>query len=479
MTPDPNGFMPPVPRDQERDAPTFSEVIPFRSKKISIWRSKVLLPFLLVALTVVALFTLLDNGQFDYFIDLLACLVVAGIFLAIYAYSGSRKRWWWYLVPALLSWFLLEDMFWVYTLVFRKILPGNTAGLNDTTDFLPTFEIYFFAAGLCEEGLKATPALLALVGGLLLSRGKGVFASGPAQRGWVGFILRNLTLRGPLDGLLMSAAAGAAFILDETLGQYVPNIVGKVYSKTQDADAAHLYGLGLVIPRTLQGISGHMAWAAIFGYFIGLSARYPKRAMTLLPLGYLLAAVLHGFWDSIDTLPFPPFWSTLTSVVTVLIFVACLLKAKQLELAWHGADSSSDSILVGLPAPAAAGAWAGLQKLVGGIEATAGAPIRPEAAPLARFSIGAGEERYALDPGSAIDFAELFGTRGAPVGATGEIDRHPTEPDVLGLKNTGATPWVSTTPKGATVTVPQGRSLRIAAGTRIAFGTLVLDIQTY
>ena len=478
MSTDPNGFMPPTPRD--RDVPTLSEIIPFRSKKISIRRSKVLLPFMIVALTVVALFALLGNQQFDYFIELLASLLVAGIFLAIYAYSGSRKRWWWYIVPAVISYFLLTKEFWFYVLIFRKILPGNDAALDNISDFLPTFQIYFFAAGLCEESLKATPALLALVAGLLLNpRGRAPGAVG-GRRSWGGRILRNLTLRGPLDGLLMSCAAGAAFIIDETLGQYVPNLIGKVMAQTHSDAVAHLYGLGLVIPRTLQGVSGHMAWAGIFGYFIGLSARYPKRAYTLLPLGYLVAATLHAFWDSAGTLPMPNVWYALDSVVTVFLFVGCLLKAKQLELAWYGTDTSNDSVLVGAPAPSSAGgALSGLQKLASGLEAAAGAPIAPEAAPIGRFSIGTGEDRYALDAGSAIDFGTLFGDRGAPAGALGEIDPHPTEPNALGLTNTGAAPWVSTTPTGATVSVPQGRSLPVAAGTRIAFGTLVLDIQTY
>ena len=78
-----------------------------------------------------------------------------------------------------------------------------------------------------------------------------------------------------------------------------------------------------MIPRTLGGVAGHMAFSGIFGYFIGLSVRYPRRALTLIPIGYLLAAVLHGFWDSIDVLPFSSVWYALESIVIVLIFV-CL-----------------------------------------------------------------------------------------------------------------------------------------------------------
>ena len=64
-------------------------------------------------------------------------------------------------------------------------------------------------------------------------------------------------------------------------------------------------------------------------------------------------------------------------------------------------------------------------------------------------------------------------------GATGEISRHPTDPNILGIKNTGATAWTSATGNGATVTVPPGKNLKIAVGTRILFGSLALEIQTY
>ena len=78
--------MPPVPRDHE--TPTLSEVIPFRSKKISIRRSKVLLPLLVVALAAVAM---LGGRTHLQYIDLLCYLSVSILFLAIYAYSGIRK----------------------------------------------------------------------------------------------------------------------------------------------------------------------------------------------------------------------------------------------------------------------------------------------------------------------------------------------------------------------------------------------------
>ncbi len=218
-----------------------------------------------------------------------------------------------------------------------------------------------------------------------------------------------------------------------------------------------------------------MAWAGIFGYFIGLAAKYPRRWIQLVAIGYATAAVLHGLWDSIGTLPFPIFWQVVLSVATVVIFVGCLLKAKQLEIAWGGAASYGDSILVGTPqaggfspavaqpsapatatdtANATAALLTGLRGLASGLEAMAGGIIKPAAAPVApqaqagrqtapavapaagaqRFSIGTGNTRFALEAGRAIDFGALFAASGVPAGASGEIGVHPTDPNILGLK---------------------------------------------
>src|SRR5205085_2201216 len=150
----------------------------------------------------------------------------------------------------------------------RKILPG---GEPWGTSFVPTFVNMFFGAGLCEEALKATPILLAL----LLAYRLGGPSDKPTPsllqlltgKASMSDILGALAIRGPLDGLLMGFAAGAAFILVETLYQYVPNqIVNMQKAANNDIWAGYLFGIGLLIPRVLQGVAGHMAWAGIFGY---------------------------------------------------------------------------------------------------------------------------------------------------------------------------------------------------------------------
>jgi DNA-binding helix-hairpin-helix protein with protein kinase domain len=51
-----------------------------------------------------------------------------------------------------------------------------------------------------------------------------------------------------------------------------------------------------------------------------------------------------------------------------------------------------------------------------------------------------------------------------------EVSRHPAAPGILGLKNLTEAKWVATLPDGAVTEVGPGRSIRLAAGTKINFG---------
>jgi DNA-binding helix-hairpin-helix protein with protein kinase domain len=50
-----------------------------------------------------------------------------------------------------------------------------------------------------------------------------------------------------------------------------------------------------------------------------------------------------------------------------------------------------------------------------------------------------------------------------------EVSRHPTNPDLWGLKNLSAIPWTATTAAAQVNSVPPGRSVSLAPGTRIQF----------
>ena len=117
----------------------------------------------------------------------------------------------------------------------------------------------FFGAGLMEELMKAVPALIGLA---IALRVPGNAANPQTSR-----YLDWLRVSSPLEGLMIGLAAGAGFIFVETLFQYVPNTVNTV-TKTSGAGSGFANGFALLLPRVLQGVIGHMAWAGISGYFM-------------------------------------------------------------------------------------------------------------------------------------------------------------------------------------------------------------------
>jgi RsiW-degrading membrane proteinase PrsW (M82 family) len=111
-------------------------------------------------------------------------------------------------------------------------------------------------------------------------------------------ITRHFELREPLDGIVLGAASGSGFFIYETLVQYVPQVIN---SMKDPADRA-FDGLVLLLSRGLPELTAHSAYSGLFGYFIGLSVLRPRMAVTLIPLGWLIASVLHGGWDATNDL---------------------------------------------------------------------------------------------------------------------------------------------------------------------------------
>lgn len=493
--------MPPLPQQPyPDDALTRSELMPFRSKKISIWRSRALIPLVATALTCVVLFGVMGSIQTAAdvmtYMRVLAVFLVFAMFVGLYFYVGESKHMLWYLVPVAITWVQMLFLLRPYIFFFRSVLPGSLEGPG----FLSAFTGMFFGAGLMEELMKAVPALLGLVVALLLRK-----SGRPGNA-----VVRGLALEGPVDGLLVGAAAGAAFILFETLLQYVPNTISTVMQNTKgDQGLALLFGFMLLLPRVLNGIIGHMAWAGISGYFIGLAVSHPRAAWKLLLVGWLLPATLHGFWNSSSNL-LGSAGTYVSAALTLFFFVACVLKAKQLEVSRLGGPIDGRSILMVSPPPGAApsapagivppaapglagmftGVATGVEKLVGftartTVPAPGGATAEyaayptyqaPAPVPPSGLAIGTGATRYALAPNQPIDFSALFGQAGVPPGHAGLIAG---QPGAMEIRNTGAAAFAVTTPDGATMSVAPGASFRPASGTRLTFGMATIDIQAY
>lgn len=486
--------MPPTPRDLA--GPSESEIIPFRSAKINILKSGILIPLGVTAAVCVVLFSLISVNDYFRYMDVLTAYLLFCIFYAAYVYSGIQKSIFIYIIPVVILYIeLTTSLLSTFIFVFRSILPGSDP---KNPAFLNTFVSMFFGAGLMEELMKAIPALIGL-SIALRTPSNAANASSSRYLDW-------LRVSSPLEGIMLGLAAGAGFIFVETLSMYVVPRAAEL-AKTAGAGAGWAYGFSLLFPRVLHGVIGHMAWAGISGYFIGLVARYPGSMIKLLAIAWLVPSTLHALWNSSSYLGGMGTW--VAGALTLFVFVGCFLKAKQLEAVRKGpAFIPTDSIIVGgVPLPVATGtmpeqratAWGGLSQVVGAFfqpkAATAtpgaysmGAPAvpqpsmaapqaAPQAAPVPRFILSNGAERYGIVAGQTIDLAMLFPGRGLSSGTLAEVTVHPQDAKAIGLKNMTSVVWTVTLDTGATTTVAAGRSVKLVANEKIKIGAVTIDVQ--
>jgi hypothetical protein len=170
--------------------------------------------------------------------------------------------------------------------------------------------------------------------------------------------------------------------------------------------------------------------------------------------------------------------------VGFIYFLACLLKARQLEPELAGGTiKGEDSIVVAplstpVAAPAAAAtAAASPQHAAPAPAASAGAPYPAAATANASFVLLVEGTRLPLARGRVIDLASIptFGSRAA--GIVAEVTSDPSDPDFLLLTNLGNRTWNAKDGGGTRHAVPPGRSVRLAVGARIDFGPLSGDID--
>ena len=476
-----NRNMPPVPRDH--DEASFSELIPIRSTRINIVKSPLFLFMLITAVATVGGFMLFGGilgatdsktrmEAFNIFAFLTCAYLLALVLIAIYLYSRSDKPIWSFSLNALFVYFATFTIVGpIVFYVFRQILPGNTAMIQ-SPNYINSFIGMFFAAGLAEELIKV---FLVLIGAFFTVRAAVIKPKIPAM------LFDALRIRGPLDGLLMGLFGGAGFILVETWGQYVPNIVNSVMEQSRNDIMAAGTGLMLLFPRVVGGIVGHMAWAGITGYFIGLAVIRQKQGAKLILIGWLVTSAIHAFWN---TSRFSALIMPVAALAGGVLFIACLLKARQLEGMIGRSATGYGSIVVDRPPVPAAHpqpmATAASASVSAEQRATSGAP--PAAQPAnAGVSTPATAKRelglevsgitHPLIPGRTIDFASDTALGAAATGICCEVTRHPTREDVLGLRNAGTVNWNARLRDGTQHVIEPGRNLRLAAGVEIAFGS--------
>jgi len=475
QTPDP--MQTPTPRDY--GVASASEIMPFRSSRIKIWKSPLFLIAILAALVTPLIFSLmapaLDGADARTRLGAMTLIGIVAVFfllmliqLMVYLYTKPGRQLGIYMIPFIIVAVLLATPLSApYFIIFREILPGQIDP-QQQYPFVEKFIKMFFAAGLMEELMKATPILL---GAWLttLAWKSPAFTNNPAYK--------LLHVRGPVDGALMGVFAGGGFIFLETAFDYIPRLANQVLQQTNDPGSAVAMGMMLLLPRVFGGIVGHMAYSGLFGYFIGLAVIRPAQKWKLLAIGWLSSSVIHALWNSVDAIS--PLLNYVVAGICAVAVVGAILKARQLEGAVAGAGKieTSGSIVVdraAMPTP---------QAYTPPMPAYAPAPTpAPAPAPVA-----AATDALALDidgfmiplrEGARVDLGAEPALAGRGAGIIGEVVGHPTRPGVLGLRNAGAGVWTARLRDGGVQTIEQNQNIRLAAGVVLALGdTIVAHVR--
>jgi RsiW-degrading membrane proteinase PrsW (M82 family) len=499
---------------RESDAPSLTEILPISSANISIRKSRILVPGIATALLCVFLFENIGITEgARRFTNAFGAYLIFMLFWMVYAYSGTRKPLAIYAVPALMGalFIWLSPLLWVIYLVPQKLW-----GAQQDESMAMLLLRMFLGPGLCEELVKAVPILICLGIGLRLGRPQlgsgslrsklirpGLNAQGSpltlvSLRKWFDAglteeqtkrILDYFAVRTPLDGILIGLASGAGFTVMETFFLYVPGTTAQLIKQTNVETAGLLGGLALMIFRVMDGFGGHMAWTATNGYFIGLA--YVRRGAwpLLFAVGWLSTGALHALWDTAAFGAariggFVLYVLCVIFFVGFIYFLACLLKARQLEpeLAGGTIKREDSTIVAPLSAPvaapaAAATAPASPQHAAPAPAASAGAPYPAAATATASFVLLVEGTKLPLARGRVIDLASIpaFGSRAA--GIVAEVTSDPSDPDFLRLTNLGNRTWNAQDGGGTRHAVPPGRRVRLAVGAHIDFGPLSGDID--
>jgi hypothetical protein len=147
--------MPPVPRDH--DEASFSEIVPLRSGKISIFKSPLFIFGIATAIATVLLFGLMQGlinaptpqeryGVFRWLTMVITAYLLMLTLFAIFLYSRTDRKIWYFAFPIIVICILLTPPFLkFFFFVFREMLPGG-ANLTKSPIFFNAFIGMFFGA---------------------------------------------------------------------------------------------------------------------------------------------------------------------------------------------------------------------------------------------------------------------------------------------------------------------------------------------
>jgi RsiW-degrading membrane proteinase PrsW (M82 family) len=302
---------------------SIGKILPVFGERKELLGKGFLIPGIFTAITVALMFYTLGNAinqdnsinpaYLLQYCDVIAVYIGAGLLFVVYRLCGKSKPWWLIFAPVAFTYFWLtaggaHSPFQMLYSVFSIFGEPND---NDPNLLHKLFQ-FTFTVGVREELSKALPVLLLFF-----------FASKLASP-----LREKVGIFEPIDGIILGAASGLGFTFGETLGQYVPNIIGGVAQQTGNLGTGAMMGVMLVSARLLSEIMGHLAYSGCFGYFIGLAALMPKHKWKLLGLGLLTAIVLHGFWDATAN---TPLMMVIEGAISYAFLIAAILKARQLS----------------------------------------------------------------------------------------------------------------------------------------------------
>jgi RsiW-degrading membrane proteinase PrsW (M82 family) len=416
-----------------------SQMIPIIGARKDLRQKAFLIPGILTVLLVVGLFA--SIGKPMGFNLLLGIYLIGGAYYFIYRQAGKSKPWWLLLGSALITVLcLVTPVLPIFIFVFRNILPGEIPE-DPNIGFIRSFIHMFFGAGMCEELLKALPVFLALgIGRLLKSPWR-----------------ERIGVWEPLDSILLATASAAGFTLLETLGQYVPDAIAQATAGTGE-----LAGVHLLIPRIIGSVAGHMAYSGYFGYFIGLSVLKPSRRWQILAIGYSTASALHALWNASPRISI---WiTTFAGVIAYAFLMAAILKARQLS-----PNRSQNWATQYLNPP---------QPLLPPTPAPSPIPAPPPTLISAPFNLSIQQRLIPLDIGAQLPAREIPGLGAQDRGVVAQVNSHPQDPRMLGLKNCSHQVWMVTLTNGRETKIDPGRSLKLTPGTKINFGLVTGEIRS-
>jgi RsiW-degrading membrane proteinase PrsW (M82 family) len=467
--------------------------------------------FIPAALTIVASATLFcfAGVSFDYFAWIFG-LYCAVIFLyVLYRLCGKRKSWL-VLFGAMglgvlaiypghyCVWYLLH-------LFFAKFIAAIFFPAGEPSATLSKFFYNFFSIGLVEEGTKFAPVLLLC---WLAQR-----LSSPWRE--------EVGVFEPLDGVLLGAASGAGFALFETIHQYIPGalarsiplpiqiriaqsellpkhpelarlppaeilkilqqVIAAQFSMQGIIDTFHVNGavaMQLLITRSLNDLAGHIAWAALLGYALGLAILKPKNGWIAVPLAYCLVAALHALWDLSWPIKLSPALvfdgsSVISGLISYALLAAAILQGRQLSpnrefnFATQTLERSRSSPVQPALQVQAAAAVSGAASVRPRAPSSPTNNSRP-----AGYHLILGARSLALAPGTKISVREISGLRPFSADTVAEVRNSPNDASIIGIKNLSTTSWRAYTPDGQQRELEPGRTLRLARGIEIDFGSV-------